>query len=72
MKPIIIAIVAGGGTAYATNETVTMNTIDAGGIGKEMGTLNSRTPELVGSRRAWPAHRQTPRFRSRQSELRSR
>jgi hypothetical protein len=30
VKPIIIAIVAGGGAAYAANETVTMNAIDAG------------------------------------------
>ena len=40
VKPIIIAIVAGAGAAYAsTNETVTVNAIDAGGIGKEIGTL---------------------------------
>ena len=39
VKPIIIAIFASGGAAYAANETVTMNVIDAGGIGKEIGTL---------------------------------
>jgi Cu/Zn superoxide dismutase len=39
VKPIIIAIVAGGGAAYAANETVTMNAVDAHGIGEEIGTL---------------------------------
>jgi hypothetical protein len=34
VKPIMIAIVAAGGAAYAANQTVTMNVIDAGGIGK--------------------------------------
>ena len=56
VKPIIIAIVAGGGAAYAANETVTMNAIDAGGIGKEIGTLELSdteaglriTPRLAG------------------------
>src|SRR5215470_18459164 len=56
VKPIIIAIVAGGGAAYADNETVTMNAIDAGGIGKEIGTLELSdseaglriTPRLAG------------------------
>ena len=58
VKPILIAIVAGGGAAYAANETVTMNAIDAGGIGKEIGSSNSPTPKLVcGLRRAWPAYR---------------
>ena len=44
---IIIAIVAGGGAAYAANETVTMNAIDAGGIGKEIGTLELSDTEAV-------------------------
>ena len=56
VKPIIIAVVAGGGAAYAANETVTMNAIDAGGIGKEIGTLELSdteaglrvTPRLAG------------------------
>jgi Cu/Zn superoxide dismutase len=56
VKPIIIAIVAGGGATYAANETVTMNAIDAGGIGKEIGTLELSdteaglrvTPRLAG------------------------
>ena len=56
LKPIIIAIVAGGSAAYAANETVTMNAIDAGGIGKEIGTLELSdteaglrvTPRLAG------------------------
>ena len=46
VKPIIIALVAGGSAADAANETVlTMNAIDAGSIGKEIGTL-----ELFGHR----------------------
>src|SRR6516162_11724746 len=56
VKPILIAIVAGGGAAYADNETVTMNVIDAGGIGKEIGKLELSdtetglriTPRLAG------------------------
>jgi superoxide dismutase, Cu-Zn family len=56
VKPIIIAIVVGGGAAHAANETVTMNAIDAGGIGKEIGTLELSdteaglrvTPRLAG------------------------
>jgi hypothetical protein len=56
VKTTIIAIVAGGGAAYAANETVTMNAIDAGGIGKEIGTLELSdteaslrvTPRLAG------------------------
>ena len=56
VKPILIAIVAGGGAAYADNETVTMNAIDAGGIGKEIGKLELTdteaglqiTPRLAG------------------------
>ena len=56
VKPIIIAIVAGGGAAHAANETVTMNAIDAGGIGKEIGTIELSdteaglrvTPRLAG------------------------
>src|SRR6201984_769186 len=56
VKPIIIAIFASGGAAYAANETVTMNVIDAGGIGKEIGTLELSdteaglrvTPRLAG------------------------
>ena len=35
--PAIIATVVGGGVSYAANETVTMNAIDAVGIGKEIG-----------------------------------
>ncbi len=58
MKPIIIAIVAGDGAAYAANETVTMNAIDAGGIGRKSVRSNSRTPKLVcGLRRAWWGYR---------------
>ena len=56
VKPIIIAIVAGGGAAYAANETVTMNAVDAHGIGEEIGTLELSdteaglrvTPRLAG------------------------
>jgi superoxide dismutase, Cu-Zn family len=33
------AIVAGASAAYAASETVTMNAIDASGVGKEIGTL---------------------------------
>ena len=47
VKPIIIAIVAGGGAAYAANETVTINAIDAGGIGKEIGTLELADTEAA-------------------------
>src|SRR3974390_111161 len=54
--PAIIAIVAGGGACYGANETVTMNAIDAVGIGKEIGTLELSdtegglriTPHLAG------------------------
>ena len=54
--PAIIAIVVGGGASYAANETVTMNAIDAVGIGKEIGTLELSdtegglriTPHLAG------------------------
>jgi len=54
--PAIIATVVGGGTSYAANETVTMNAIDAVGIGKEIGTLELSdteaglriTPHLAG------------------------
>jgi len=73
VKLIIIAIVAGGGAAHAANETVTMNAIDAGGIGKEIGTIELSdteaglrvTPRLAGlppgdhGRIAVPATRQT-------------
>jgi len=56
VKPILIAIVAAGGAAYADNETVTMNAIDASGIGKEIGKLELSdteaglriTPRLAG------------------------
>jgi superoxide dismutase, Cu-Zn family len=56
VKPILIAIVAAGGAAYAANQTVTMNVIDAGGIGKEIGALELSdteaglrvTPHLAG------------------------
>src|SRR5947207_3070062 len=74
-KPIILAIVAGGGAAYAANETVTMNAIDAGGIGKEIGTLE------LSKHRSWFAGYAAPgrltagrpRFPcSRKFELRSR
>src|SRR6476619_4557611 len=58
VKPIIIAIFASGGAAYAANETVTMNVIDAGGIGKEIGTLElSDTEAGLRLRRACPAYR---------------
>ena len=41
MKTYIVAaaMVAGSVTAYAANETVTINAIDALGVGKEIGTL---------------------------------
>jgi Cu-Zn family superoxide dismutase len=56
VKLIIFAIVAAGGAAYADNQTVSMNAIDAGGIGKEIGTLELSdteaglrvTPHLAG------------------------
>ena len=56
VKLIIIAIVASGGAAYADNEIVTMNAVDVGGIGKEIGTLELSdtegglrvTPRLAG------------------------
>ena len=49
----MIAVVAGGGAAYAANE------LDAGGIGKEIGTLErSDTEAGLRVRRAWPAYRQ--------------
>jgi hypothetical protein len=56
VKPIIIELVAARGAAYAANQTVTMNAIDAGGIGKEIGTLELSdseaglrvTPHLAG------------------------
>jgi len=56
LQVIIIAILAGVGTAYAANETVTMNAIDANGVGKEIGTLDISdteaglrvTPHLTG------------------------
>ena len=59
VKPIIIAIVAGGGAAYAANETVTMNAIDRAASARKSVHSNSRTLKLVcGLRRAWPAYRQ--------------
>ena len=51
-----VIIAAGVGAAYAADETVTMNAIDANGVGKEIGTLRLSdtnaglkiTPELTG------------------------
>ena len=34
-----VIVAAGAGAAYAANETVSMNAIDANGVGKEIGTL---------------------------------
>jgi superoxide dismutase, Cu-Zn family len=34
-----VMVAAGAGAAYAADETVTMNAIDANGVGKEIGTL---------------------------------
>jgi len=44
MKSTVVALVAaivatGGSAAYAANETITMNAIDANGVGKEIGTV---------------------------------
>ena len=41
MKALIVAVamVAGSAAAYAANETVTINAIDAQGVGKEIGSL---------------------------------
>jgi len=49
-------IVTGASAAYAASETITMNAIDANGVGKEIGTLVLSdtqtglqiTPQLVG------------------------
>ena len=56
VKAVVIVLVAGGGAAHADNETVTVNAIDARGIGKEIGTLELSdteaglrvTPRLAG------------------------
>jgi Cu-Zn family superoxide dismutase len=56
VKAIVIALVAGGGAAHADNETVTVNAIDARGIGKEIGRIEISdteaglrvTPHLAG------------------------
>ena len=53
-------IVTGASAAYAASETITMNAIDANGVGKEIGTLVLSdtqtglqiTPQLVVYRRA--------------------
>ena len=34
-----VIVAAGAGAAYAANETVSMNAIDANGVGKEIGRL---------------------------------
>jgi Cu-Zn family superoxide dismutase len=44
MKSTVVALVAaivatGGSAAYAASETITMNAIDANGVGKEIGTV---------------------------------
>ena len=62
----LAAAIVTAGAAYAANETITMNMIDADGVGKSIGTLDLPTPmRACGSRHiSMVCHRVTMGFMS--------